>query len=151
TGLSANGPGAGPGPSPRDRDTGGPQPSVVPSAHIATTMHHEEETTITGSPPQSTLGAMGGGPDWTAAPAGSPPPAPTPAVNAFLPRRQLTRNETIVCLAAVLAWVILAAAGVAVSTKPYIDLIANADGKATLLGLVNAWFLVITCYTFTNI
>jgi hypothetical protein len=63
----------------------------------------------------------------------------------------LTRNEAIVCILAIVAWVILTAAGVAVSTKPYIDLISNADGKATFLHLAQAWFLVITCYTFTNI
>jgi hypothetical protein len=52
---------------------------------------------------------------------------------------------------AIAAWVVLTAAGVAVSTKPYIDLLSNATGRATLLELAEAWFVMITCYTFTNI
>jgi hypothetical protein len=84
-------------------------------------------------------------------PAATTPAATTPAAGAFLPRRPLTRNEAIVCILAIAAWVILTAAGVAVSTKPYIDLISNADGKATIWQLAQAWFLLITCYTFTNI
>jgi hypothetical protein len=97
---------------------------------------------------------MGGRPDRTTADAGAAaatPSATTPSSSASLPQRQLTRSEAIVSVLAISAWVILAAAGVAVSTKPYVDLISNANSKTAMLELVKAWFLVITCYTFTNI
>jgi hypothetical protein len=129
------------------------------------------------------------------------------ALNAFLPRRPLTRQEAILCLCAVFAWIILVSAGVAVATKPYIDMISGGDGDAgqatgpapgagtasagtgnetapvaaagkparvpafelsfrawrnaepvaskrpdpTFWQLVKAWFLIVTCYTFSNV
>jgi hypothetical protein len=155
TGLSTDTPDAGRRTSPRDLASSGSQAPGVSPAQTTTTVHHEEEVTISSGGQPSTAGEpMGGRPDQTTADAGAAsatPSATTPSSSASHPARQLTRNEAVVSILALSAWVILTAAGVAVSTKPYIDLISNANGKTTMLELVRAWFLVVTCYTFTNI
>jgi hypothetical protein len=155
TGLSTDTSDASRPTSPQDLATRGSQPPVVSSAQTATTVHHEEEVTISSSSqPTPATETMGGRPDGTTAdagPAAVAPSAPTPSSSASLPQRPLTRNEAVVCILAISAWVILTAAGVAVPTKPSIDLISAANGKTTMLEFVRAWFLVVTCYTFTNI
>jgi hypothetical protein len=47
-------------------------------------------------------------------------------------------------------WITLAIAGVAIPTKPYIDLVGTGTGMGVLHGAW-AFFVMITCYTFTNI
>ncbi|HWE38917.1 MAG TPA: hypothetical protein VG406_20375 [Isosphaeraceae bacterium] len=69
----------------------------------------------------------------------------------FLPRRPLTRAEAVIGVAAIVAWMALVAAGVAVPTKPYIDLLASPTAKPTPLELAKAVFVILTCYTFTNV
>ncbi len=152
-GRSAHGPGVDSPPSPEDPGADAARPSAVASAHTTTTVRRDDAVTISGPQLQQTLAAIGEGaaPDATGAGPTAASPARTPPANDFLPRRPLTRSEALICFLAIAAWVILTAAGVAVSTKPYIDLISGSAGPATILGLVQAWFLVITCYTFTNI
>jgi hypothetical protein len=45
----------------------------------------------------------------------------------------------------------LVAAGVAVPTKPYIEMLGNPNGKNTVLDFVISLFVILACYTFTNI
>src|SRR4051812_20265135 len=71
-----------------------------------------------------------------------------PRDGGFLPRRPLKRNEAIICVLAILAWVVLAAAGVAVSTKPFIDLVNSPIASVGALSFVEAMFIIIMCYTF---
>ena len=81
-------------------------------------------------------------------------PIPRPALrpaSSFLPKRPLTPAEVTVCILAILAWVILVALGVAVSTKPYFDSLAKADARFTTLEFMWTLLVIITCYTFTNI
>ncbi len=153
TGLSADQLAANPRPSPDAFGTDGTGPSAVSSAHTTTTVHPEEDVTVSGPLPEPAIVAIGGqpAPTTTQAAGAAVPSVPIPPARAFLPRRPLTRNEAITSIMAIAAWVILTAAGVAVSTKPYIDLLSSASGKATLLELAGAWFVMITCYTFTNI
>jgi len=77
--------------------------------------------------------------------------APGPAASAYLPRRPLTAAEASVCILAILAWVLFVAVGVAVPTKPYIDLMGNPGGTTTSFEFAKALFVILTCYTFTNI
>ncbi len=113
-----------------------------------------------------------------AASASSPgQPQPVTAVVAVskpllaLPSRPLTITEVVVCVTAILFWILFVAGGVAVSTKPYLDLIsppapakpdpATKSDSATKppsppepvgwTKFVEAWFFIITCYTFTNV
>jgi hypothetical protein len=155
TGRSTDAPDAGRPTSPQNLATSGSLAPGVSSAQTTTTVQHEEEVTISsGSQPSTASETMGGRPDRTTAEAGAAAaisPATTPSSSASLPQRPLTQSEGVVSVLAISAWVILAAAGVAVSTKPYIDQISNVNGKTTMLEIFKAWFLVITCYTFTNI
>jgi len=78
--------------------------------------------------------------------------APTlaPALSG-LPRRPLTASEAVVVVTAILAWSVLVAVGVAVPTKPYIDLLSSPDGNPSAVALAKAMFVILTCYTFTNV
>jgi hypothetical protein len=81
---------------------------------------------------------------------GAQPAAPA-AYRGFLPRRPLTRPEAIIGVTAIVAWIALVAAGVSIPTKPYIDLLGSATAKPTTLELARAIFVILTCYTFTNV
>ena len=74
------------------------------------------------------------------------PPKPDPT----LPRRPLTRTESAACVLSIAAWIILTIAGVAVPTKGYIDLMGT-ESRIAVSQLAWVFFVLITCYTFTNI
>ena len=137
TGLSVDALGADHRPSSmQDGGEGGAHcPPAWPSTHTPTTTVGQEPA---GEPAADTGRAV--------------IPAPTSVVS-DLPRRspETGPNEAIVCMTAVLTWVIFVGVGVAVPTKPYIDLMSGLDGKTSFLGFAHAMFVILTCYTFTNI
>jgi hypothetical protein len=136
--------------TPGDSVTKGEGPTLGSSTRITTVLHEEEARVISTPPPSNGTAAgrpetSGGVPAPTAPSTSSTLPA-----ESSLPRRPLTRSEAILAISSVIAWVILVAAGVAVTTKPYIDLISQPTATRTFVQLATAWFLVTTCYTFTN-
>ena len=86
-------------------------------------------------------------------PAETPPLAsPTRGtIDSYLPQRPLTVNEGVVCVVAIILWIFVAAIGVAVPTKPAIDLLNKPDGKPPFWEMSKALLAILTCYTFTNI
>lgn len=133
TGRSVDALGAGRRASMQDVGDGGSEPAGLPSTH--------PPTTTAGQDPAS-------GPVADTGRAVIPVPA---SLVSDLPRRPLNLTEAVVCMTAVVTWVIFVAVGVAVPTKPYIDLMSSPDGKTSFLGLAHAMFVILTCYTFTNI
>lgn len=75
---------------------------------------------------------------------------PTPRPDPTLPKRPVTAGQAAVCLASIMAWIVLAIAGVAITTKPYIDAMGSGTSLG-FVGLTKAFFVLTTCYTFTNI
>lgn len=69
----------------------------------------------------------------------------------YLPRRALTRSEVIVGVLAIVFWIVIAAIGVAVPTKTFFDDLVNQGRNISFLRLIQALFVIMSCYTFTNI
>ena len=130
-GLSADAPGADHQAAPREGEDAGPRAAGPPATPAATV------TIIEGATDGPTTD------DGRAA-------APAPALSG-LPRRPLTASEAVVGVTAILAWSVLVAVGVAIPTKPYIDLLSSPDRNPSLFAMAKAMFMILTCYTFTNV
>jgi hypothetical protein len=127
-GLSADAPGADHQAAPRDGEDAGPPAT-----------------------PAATVTIIQGATDGAATDHGrAAAPVPAPDLSG-LPRRPLTASEAVVGVTAILAWGVLVAVGVAIPTKPYIDLLSSPDGNPSVFALTKAMFVILTCYTFTNV
>jgi hypothetical protein len=78
-------------------------------------------------------------------------PAVATTIAETVPSESFKFGASILCAMAILGWTIVVSLGVAVPTKPYIDLIKDSGLGLPFPALLYALVAILTCYTFTNI
>jgi hypothetical protein len=68
-----------------------------------------------------------------------------------LPLERLNTQEMITAVSALILWLFLFTGGLIIGTEPYRVALGDAKISLDFASLIRSWFIVVTCYTLTNV